>query len=39
VEKIVGADTVLANGGEVKSLVFVPGRSTTNLIKKARKSK
>lgn len=36
VEKIVGAKTVLENGGQVKSLTFVDGRSTTNLIKKAR---
>lgn len=39
VEKIVGADTVLAHGGEVKSLDFVKGRSTTNLIKKAKGAK
>jgi D-beta-D-heptose 7-phosphate kinase/D-beta-D-heptose 1-phosphate adenosyltransferase len=37
VEKIVGAATVIANGGKVKSLTFVEGRSTTNIIKKARK--
>ena len=37
IHKIVGADTVLAHGGEVKSLTFVEGKSTTNLIEKARK--
>lgn len=36
VEKIVGAQTVLANGGKVKSLTFVEGRSTTKIIEKAR---
>ncbi len=39
VEKMVGAQTVLAHGGKVKSLQYLGGRSTTNLIKKARKSK
>jgi len=33
-EKIVGADFVIKNGGEVKSLQFVKGRSTTSLLKK-----
>jgi rfaE bifunctional protein nucleotidyltransferase chain/domain len=37
VEKIVGATAVIENGGKVKSLTFVEGRSTTNIIKKARK--
>lgn len=37
VEKIVGAKAVLENGGEVKSLTFVKGRSTTKIIEKARK--
>lgn len=36
VDKIVGADFVLKNGGQVKSLQFVPGRSTTKLIEKMR---
>lgn len=36
VEQIVGAPFVQSYGGEVKSLPFVDGRSTTNLIKKAR---
>ncbi len=37
VEKILGAKTVLAHGGQVKSLNFVEGKSTTKLIQKARK--
>lgn len=31
-EQIVGSDFVLANGGEVKSLLFKDGYSTSNLI-------
>lgn len=31
-EQIVGSDFVLANGGEVKSLLFKEGYSTSNLI-------
>jgi len=31
---IVGSDIVLANGGKVKSLNFVEGKSTTNIIEK-----
>ena len=34
IEQIVGSDFVLANGGEVKSLQFVDGRSTTQIIEK-----
>ena len=34
IAKIVGADFVLKNGGEVRSLNFVEGRSTTNILKK-----
>ena len=34
VEKIEGSKFVLAKGGEVKSLPFHPGRSTTTLIQK-----
>ncbi|HRK07023.1 MAG TPA: D-glycero-beta-D-manno-heptose 1-phosphate adenylyltransferase [Pseudobdellovibrionaceae bacterium] len=34
VEKIVGHEHVLARGGQVKSLSFQPGRSTTGIIKK-----
>ncbi|MBI2521515.1 MAG: D-glycero-beta-D-manno-heptose 1-phosphate adenylyltransferase [Bdellovibrio sp.] len=32
VDKIVGSDFVLASGGDVKSLKFVNGFSTTNII-------
>jgi D-beta-D-heptose 7-phosphate kinase/D-beta-D-heptose 1-phosphate adenosyltransferase len=32
VEKILGADTVLADGGQVLSLPFVPGASTTSIV-------
>lgn len=35
-EQIVGADFVQASGGKVMSLQFVDGRSTTQLIEKAR---
>lgn len=35
IESIVGADFVQSYGGSVKSLQFVEGKSTTNLIKKA----
>jgi D-beta-D-heptose 7-phosphate kinase/D-beta-D-heptose 1-phosphate adenosyltransferase len=38
VEKIVGADFVLKNGGSVKSLPFHKGRSTTGLIEKILKT-
>lgn len=34
IEKIVGSDFVLKNGGEVKSLQFVQGHSTSGLIEK-----
>lgn len=33
-DNIVGAQFVLQNGGEVKSLAFLPGHSTSSLIKK-----
>ncbi len=33
-EQIVGSDLVLANGGEVKSLKFIDGHSTSTLISK-----
>ena len=36
IEKIVGRDIVLARGGIVKSLNFLPGYSTTSLIDKIR---
>lgn len=35
VDQIVGSDYVLKRGGQVKSLPFVEGRSTTNIIAKA----
>ncbi|MCQ2960057.1 MAG: D-glycero-beta-D-manno-heptose 1-phosphate adenylyltransferase [Bacteroidales bacterium] len=34
IENIVGAKEVLANGGEVKTIDFVEGFSTTNYVKK-----
>lgn len=34
VEKIVGHELVLANGGQVLSLPFVPGRSSTDIIER-----
>lgn len=34
-EQIVGSDIVLAKGGEVKSLQFIDGRSTTQIIKRS----
>lgn len=34
VEQIVGSDFVMSYGGQVKSLQFVDGRSTTNIINK-----
>ena len=34
VEQIVGADIVLAGGGQVKSLRFSPGHSSTDIIQK-----
>ena len=37
VDQIVGSDFVLANGGTVKSLQFIEGRSTTKIIEKSSK--
>ncbi len=37
VEKIVGSDIVLAQGGKVLSLAFHPGHSTTSLLQKIQK--
>ena len=37
VDDIVGADVVLASGGEVKSLPYYEGHSTTNLLNKLNK--
>jgi rfaE bifunctional protein nucleotidyltransferase chain/domain len=36
IENIVGAKEVLANGGEVKTITFVDGYSSTNIINKIR---
>lgn len=36
IDQIVGSDFVLKNGGVVKSLLFVEGRSTTKIIEKTR---
>lgn len=36
VSEIVGADTVLANGGEVEVLDFLPGRSTSKIVEQIR---
>lgn len=38
VDKIVGADVVIKAGGEVKSLPFHPGRSTSKIIEKVLKA-
>ncbi|MBO3699440.1 D-glycero-beta-D-manno-heptose 1-phosphate adenylyltransferase [Roseivirga sp. E12] len=37
VENIVGADSVIANGGSVETIDLVNGYSTTNIIEKIRK--
>ncbi|WP_207535855.1 D-glycero-beta-D-manno-heptose 1-phosphate adenylyltransferase [Desertivirga arenae] len=37
-DKIVGADVVLANGGEVKTIAFIDGYSTTAIEKKIKNS-
>jgi rfaE bifunctional protein nucleotidyltransferase chain/domain len=37
IDNIVGADIVMANGGEVKTIDLVDGYSTTNLIQKLKK--
>jgi D-glycero-beta-D-manno-heptose 1-phosphate adenylyltransferase len=36
IDQIVGSTFVMANGGEVHSLPFVPGRSTTQIIEKSK---
>jgi rfaE bifunctional protein nucleotidyltransferase chain/domain len=35
-DQIVGSDVVLANKGEVKSLLFIDGKSTTKIIEKSK---
>jgi bifunctional ADP-heptose synthase (sugar kinase/adenylyltransferase) len=37
IENIVGAKEVIANGGQVKTLEFVEGYSSTAMIEKIRK--
>ena len=37
IKDIVGSDFVMKRGGEVKSLQFVQGRSTTSLVEKIKK--
>jgi D-glycero-beta-D-manno-heptose 1-phosphate adenylyltransferase len=36
-DQIIGSDVVLKNGGEVKSLLFIDGKSTTSLIEKSQR--
>ena len=38
IENIVGADFVMGNGGEVKTIDLIEGYSTTDLIEKIKKS-
>lgn len=38
IETIVGADFVIANGGDVKTIALVEGYSTTKLIEKIKKA-
>lgn len=38
IEQIVGSEFVLSQGGQVKSLNFVEGRSTTNVVEKIKSS-
>ena len=37
VNEIVGGDVVTAAGGKVRSIPFIKGRSTTNMIKRSKK--
>ncbi|MFN3403280.1 MAG: D-glycero-beta-D-manno-heptose 1-phosphate adenylyltransferase [Cytophagaceae bacterium] len=39
IDKIIGADIVMENGGEVKTISLVKGYSTSNVIEKIKKSK
>jgi bifunctional ADP-heptose synthase (sugar kinase/adenylyltransferase) len=34
IDKIVGADVVIANGGRVETMDFIEGYSSTNIINK-----
>jgi rfaE bifunctional protein nucleotidyltransferase chain/domain len=36
ISEIVGSDFILANGGQVRSLQFIDGRSTTKIIEKSK---
>ena len=36
IDQIVGSDLVLANQGQVKSLLFIDGKSTTKIIEKSK---
>ena len=36
IDQIVGSDLVLANKGQVKSLLFIDGKSTTKIIEKSK---
>lgn len=38
IDQIVGADHVLAHGGEVKTFELIPGRSSTQMIEKAKQA-
>ena len=38
IDKIVGADVVLTNGGEVKTITYIDGYSTTSIESKIRNS-
>ncbi len=39
IDKIVGADVVMANGGRVETMDFIDGYSTTNIINKIKNTK
>lgn len=39
IDKIVGADIVLANGGRVETMDFIEGYSTTNIVNKIKNTK
>jgi len=38
IEQIIGSEFVLSQGGQVRSLKFVEGRSTTNVVEKIKRS-
>ncbi len=38
IDKIVGADEVISNGGEVKAIPFLPGFSSSKIIEKIQKN-